>query len=59
MPTNSNTKRKKVIDYIKELITKWKRKKLKPKNYEEKELTADGFTPAPTHLCKEYKKRKQ
>ncbi len=58
MPTNSNTKRKKVIDYIKELITKWKRKKLKPKNYEEKELTADGFTPAPTHLCKEYKKRK-
>jgi len=59
MPTNSNTKRQKVIDYIKKLITNWKRRKLKPKKYEEKELTADGFTPAPTHLCKEYKKRKQ
>ncbi len=59
MPTNSNPKRKKVINIIRGWITKLKRRHLKPKNYEEKELTADGYTPAPTHLCKEYKKRKQ
>lgn len=58
MPTNSNTKDKKIIKFIKELFTKIKRKKLKPKVYKEEELTAGGYTPAPTHLCKEYKKRK-
>ena len=59
MQTNSSPKRKNLIYYIKILFSNLHRRKLKPKKYTETELTADGYTPAPTHLCKEYKKEKR
>lgn len=44
--------------FIRKWISNRKKKHLKPKVYTETELTADGFLPAPKHICKEYKERK-
>jgi len=58
MQTNSNTERKTLKYFIKKWIDKRKKKRITPKKYVETELTADGFLPAPKHICKEYKERK-
>ncbi len=59
MQTNTSSKRKNLIYYIEKFFDNFKKRKLKPKKYIETELTADGYTPAPTHLCKEYKNEKR